>query len=148
MKIKSFTQIALISVYIIGLAVLGVGCLSYQSFPGPSLPRNRIAVLKLENAPDSLRVTCIDGKVVDLYPGTSIELLPGNHTLSFFPKTESTYYSGTAISKMIWVEAGKTYVAQVKVIDLDTLRGASAPLSERLYAHAHDVKCLVIITEK
>ena len=148
MKIKSFTQIVLISVCIIGLAVLGVGCLSYQSFSGPSLPRNRIAVLELENAADSLRVTSIDGTVVDLYPGTSIQLLPGNHALSFFPKTESTYYSGTAITKSIWVEAGKTYVAHVKIIHLDTLRGVSAPLSERLYAHAHDVKWLVVITEK
>ncbi len=146
MKIKSFIQIVAFGLYFSGLAILSVGCLSYQTFSGPALPRNQIAVLNLENAPDSLRVTSVDGAVVDLYPGVSIQLLPGKHTLSFFPITTHSYLSGGAMTKTIWVEAGRTYFARAEVIRLETWRGVPVPFEERL--NAHDVKWRVVIAEK
>ena len=146
MKLITVTQIVAFAVYFSGLAILIVGCVSYQSFSGPPLPRNQIAVLKLENAPDSLRVTCIDGTVMDLYPGASIQLLPGKHTMSFFPKTEHTYFSGAARIQTLWVVAGKTYIARAVLTHLDTLKGESASVNERL--KAHDVKWRVVILEK
>jgi hypothetical protein len=85
---------------------------------------------------------------VSLYPGASIQLLPGKHTLSFFPRTEHGYFSGPTLTKIVWLDAGKTYVAHAEVIHLATLRGMSATEFERLNSHTQDVKCRVEILAK
>jgi hypothetical protein len=76
------TQVILTLIATLALLV-SAGCASYKSYSGPSLPRNQIAILRLEHAPDSLRVSSVDGSAADLYPGASIQLLPGKHTFRF-----------------------------------------------------------------
>lgn len=148
MHFKLLIQIVAFGVFLAGLAIFSFGCVSYQSFSGSPLPRSQIAVLKLETARDSLGVTGIDGRMVNLYPGTSIQLLPGKHTLSFVPRFEHANFYGPAITNTVWLKAGKTYLAHANVIHLATLHGASATEWERLNAHAHDVSCRVEIVEK
>ena len=129
------------------LALLaGAGCESYQSYSGPRLPPNQIAMLKLVHANASLRVSSIDGSKADLYPGALIQLLPGKHTLSFYPIFEYGRFAGPAAATTITVEAGKTYAAWPEVTPAETAQEAVAPLPERLKSHY--VKWSVVIREK
>ena len=147
MKIKSRAQIVAIGLCFGGFSLLmSAGCASYQSYSGPALQRNQIAILKLEHAPDSLRVSSVDGSAADLYPGALIQLLPGKHTLSFYPLPEYGHISGASVTNTINVEAGKTYVAWAEVTHLQTRQGVVVPLKERF--QGHDVRWKVAITEK
>ena len=147
MKIKSRIQIVIIGLFFGGIALLmSAGCVSYQSYSGPALPRNQIAILKLEHAPDSLRVSCVDGSAANLYQGASIKLLPGKHTILFYPFSDYGHFSGAAATNTIIVEAGKTYVARAEVTHLETSHGVVVTLRERL--KGHDVRWRVVITEK
>jgi hypothetical protein len=147
MKIKSRMQIVAIGLSFGGFALLiSAGCASYQSYSGPALPRNQIAILKLERSLDSLRVSCVDGAAADLYPGASIQLLPGKHTVSFYPLIEYGHFSGADATYTITVKAGKTYVAWAEVTHLETWHRAVVPLEDRL--KNHDVKWKIVIKER
>jgi hypothetical protein len=120
----------------------------YQAYSGTPLPRDQIAVLRLKGKwmPYNIQVTVIDGKSTclkwdgspfpyscagDLPPvhgktkvlaaAGSIELLPGNHSITFVAGDFAKYGDideaapRTPMTVAVSVEAGKTYRATMKM---------------------------------
>ncbi len=107
---------------------------AYRAYDGPARPRQQIAVLHMKG----LVVDTIDGKSAtdthcdkDLFHTQGnpkhchlrmffnpIELLPGDHTIVFapssFPSWTAGPASGTPETKLIHVDAGKTYQARFR----------------------------------
>ncbi len=121
--------------------LLFTGCETYQAYQGPALPRERVAILKcvahwrMMKPVPYVMVEAVDGtSALVPYRGSvqsllgmksqrkhltsSIELLPGHHTVSFIPvplygETVTT----NLITENIYVEAGKTYNAKVRIVN-------------------------------
>jgi hypothetical protein len=125
---------------------------TYQAYDGPALAANQVAVLELQKPSRNLGFVSVDEKIVSRnwdgslrescklneYGGvrckrivTSIQLLPGPHTILFFilygkgvsgPECVRNLYC--TVTKNISLEAGKTYVAQAntpsRVVAQDT----------------------------
>jgi hypothetical protein len=113
---------------------------TYQAYDGPALAANQVAVLELQKPSRQLGFVSVDGKSVlrnwdgslredcklNEFGGvrckrvaTSIQVLPGQHTIIFVILYGSgvsgcVTNSACSVTKDISLEAGKTYVAQAK----------------------------------
>jgi hypothetical protein len=128
MKTKEITSTVGFSLIIIVAGILITGCSTcstYQAFPGPSLPRQQIAILKIDN--DHMWVSHIDGKSLKgrsdwfgrtgIYDHRMISLLPGEHSVGFDYSSAPfnvSYRSINPFYQDINLEAGKTYIAHCK----------------------------------
>lgn len=107
---------------IAAIALLSTGCQTFQCYSGPKLPRERVAVLKID---DELCLRRLDNLKTVMGDYDSITLYPGHHSFSF------TYYNqggtwtpngsysftrwGSSIDVDSNFEAGKTYKTDVQL---------------------------------
>jgi hypothetical protein len=125
MKTEEVTRVVGFCLIIIVAGIFLTGCATgWQAYSGPALPRKQVAVLKTPAGFSGQHAVCVnsvDGRGTGThwdgsprFPHiipSSIELLPGRHTIVFTPYP--TAGSGSAIIKDINVEAGKTYKAKM-----------------------------------
>lgn len=159
---------AIWSTAIIGLAA-SASAAPYRAYLGPVLQRTQVAVLNLSH----IQVAAVDGKSTLFYwdgsprthptaasilglakplplnPPGSIELLPGQHKITFFfgysPLGGHAYLNSTTIIQDIVVEAGKTYKAQRRI----QYSGGRTTVSGRTISSTANIdKWWVEITEK
>jgi len=108
------------AILIVTFAFLLAGCgTTYQAYPGSALPSDQVAILKLEqntSAPGGVGVRGIDGKQVQCNYGDAIQLLPGQHTISFIWYIPLNPYGpdeyGPVMQTLV-VQGGKTYSASL-----------------------------------
>jgi hypothetical protein len=119
---QQVTRIAGLHLMVVAAVILLCGCYSIvrQTYPGPALPRNQIAVI---TSPFTLRagafpvamVGC-DGVAFAHLPDR-ITLLPGTHKIQFRPLGGMVHYPGGRFTtgefavQTVSVEAGRTYRA-------------------------------------
>ena len=129
-----------ISLLLIVVAILSTGCIGgmRQAYPGPALPNEKIAILKMPQcrkcsssevtvqgyAIQDLILYRIDGKKA--FGPETATLLPGQHTLLFLPRAGVNPFSlfGTRVKpseSLITnnLEAGKSYVAIPHYVQID-----------------------------
>jgi hypothetical protein len=93
MKTKEISRIVGLWVLILAAAVLVSSC-AIQTYSGPLLPREKVAILKFGGAWGHLglakvRPTSVDGKNDQQFiwrQAGAIKLLPGHHTITFMPE--------------------------------------------------------------
>ena len=130
----------LISLFILCIVPHVCNAGTYRAYTGPELPRNQVAVLKLEArlgaaVDGQWAQTCVKrlAKTASCSLADAVELLPGTHTVQFvFGGEGAAVYGVTAdpIVKTLSFEAGRTYVAKKQwcwASPCQTVRGKPKP---------------------
>lgn len=126
MAIREMSRIVGLGLIIIVSTILLSGCSSVQSYSGSALPQDQVAVLNFFSSSSDfgflagVRPIAIDGKGVNLWCGsrvcwtkvTSIQVLPGHHTITFAPDVPGSAVRYDVVSTEVDIEAGKTYRAK------------------------------------
>jgi hypothetical protein len=129
-------------------SVIFTGCESnpshihaYQTYWGPPLPIEQVAILKIGGSPpfgndwvQPVKIDAQDFSLKKIYYDewaeshhdpervAAIQLLPGQHTIKFVPsqRDQNAGFSASPITIDLYVKAGKTYTAKGVFYDMNT----------------------------